>query len=82
MNLTRRATLAATAAAAVSGLALAASTAEAQERHPKIREAIRAIRAAQDDLRHAAHDFGGHREDALRDCDRAAGQLETCLKYP
>jgi hypothetical protein len=83
MTMTRRATLAATAAAAaLSGLALASTTAESQERHPKIREAIRAIRGAQDDLRHAAHDFGGHREDALRDCDRAAEQLETCLKYP
>jgi hypothetical protein len=81
MSLTRRATLQA-ATATVTGLVLAAGLAEAQERHPKIREAIRALRAARDDLAHAAHDFGGHRDDAVRDCDRAIDQLETCLKYP
>jgi hypothetical protein len=83
MTLSRRATLqAATAAVAVAGLTLAAGIAEAQERHPRIREAIRALRGARDDLQHAAHDFGGHRDDAIRDCDRAVDQLEACLKYP
>jgi hypothetical protein len=81
MTLTRRATLQA-ATATVTGLVLAAGIAEAQERHPKIREAIRAVRAARDDLAHSAQDFGGHRDEAIRDCDRAVEQLETCLRYP
>ena len=51
------------------------------ERHPKIREAIEALRAAKGDLEHAAHDFGGHRVEAIRSIDEAMRQLETCLKY-
>jgi hypothetical protein len=80
MTLTRRATFAA-ATAAVTGLTLAAGIAEAQERHPRIREAIRALHGARDDLEHAARDFGGHREEAMRACDRAIEQLELAMKY-
>jgi hypothetical protein len=32
-------------------------------------------------MEHAAHDFGGHRADALRATDEAIHQLELCLKY-
>jgi hypothetical protein len=69
-------------AAAIGGATLVATVAEAQERHPKIREAIRAIQGARDDLTHAAHDFGGHRDDALHACDEAVRQLRICLNYP
>ena len=69
-------------AAATGGIALAASLADAQEKHPEIRRAIRALEAAKGDLNHAAHDFGGHRADALRACDEAISQLNICLKYP
>ena len=69
-------------AAATSGVALAATLASAQERHPKIRQAIRALEAARDDLAHAAHDFGGHRDDAIHACDEATRQLQICLRYP
>jgi hypothetical protein len=51
------------------------------ERHPKIREAISALRASKEDLEHAAHDFGGHRVDAIHSIDEAIHQLEICLKY-
>jgi hypothetical protein len=51
------------------------------ERHPKIREAIAALRSSREDLEHAAHDFGGHRVDAIHSIDEAIKQLETCLKY-
>ena len=51
------------------------------EEHPKIREAIAALRAAREDLEHAAHDFGGHRVDAIHEVDEAIKQLEICLKY-
>jgi hypothetical protein len=51
------------------------------ERHPKIREAIAALRASKEDLEPAAHDFGGHRVEAIRAIDEAIRQLEVCLKY-
>jgi hypothetical protein len=53
----------------------------AAERHPQIREALGAMRRAKEHLEHAAHDFGGHRVDALRATDEAIRQLEICLKY-
>jgi hypothetical protein len=77
-TLTRRAAI---AVAAVTGLTLAASAAEAQERHPKIDEAIRALEAAKVDMQEARHDFGGHRADALRACDRAIAQLRIIQRY-
>jgi len=51
------------------------------ERHPKIREAIASLRTSREDLEHAAHDFGGHRVDAMHAIDEAIKQLEICLKY-
>ena len=55
--------------------------APAAEPHPEIREAIGALRNARMHMEHAAHDFGGHRADALRATDEAIHQLEICLKY-
>lgn len=54
---------------------------ERGERHPEIRKAIEQLKRAQDDMRHAAHDFGGHRETALRACDEAINQLQLALQY-
>ena len=83
MTLTRRSAF---SGAAVAGLMLAAAAAEAQQphpkdRHPKIRQAIRALQAAKDDMQHADHDFGGHRVDALKACDDAIRQLRIALQY-
>lgn len=49
--------------------------------HPEIRAAIDSLRNAKDHLQHAAHDFGGHRVDAIHAIDEAQRQLEVCLKY-
>jgi hypothetical protein len=57
------------------------TTADPAERHPQIREALGALRRAKEHLEHAAHDFGGHRVDAVRATDEAIRQLEICLKY-
>jgi len=57
------------------------TTADPAEPHPQIREALGALRRAKAHLEHAAHDFGGHRVDALRATDEAIRQLEICLKY-
>lgn len=51
------------------------------ERHPEIRQAIAALRRAREHMEHAAHDFGGHRVEAIRATDEAIRQLEICLKY-
>jgi hypothetical protein len=51
------------------------------EKHPKIREALAALRSSREDLEHAAHDFGGHRVEAMHAIDEAIKQLEICLKY-
>jgi hypothetical protein len=50
-------------------------------KHPEIRQAMRAIEVAKDHLNHAAHDFGGHRVDAIRALDEAHHQLEICMQY-
>jgi len=73
--------------AATSATAVPAATpnptnaAAAPEGHPEIRDAIASLRHAKEHMEHAAHDFGGHRVDALKATDEAIHQLETCLKY-
>jgi hypothetical protein len=57
------------------------TAADPAEAHPQIREALGALRRAKEHLEHAAHDFGGHRVEALRATDEAIRQLEACLKY-
>lgn len=78
MNMTRRTTL---AAAAATGLMLVADIAEAQEKHPELRRAINALEKAKDYMQHAAHDFGGHRVEALAECDKTINQLKQALQY-
>lgn len=51
------------------------------EPHPQIREALGALRRAKEHMEHAAHDFGGHRVEALKATDEAIRQLEVCLKF-
>jgi hypothetical protein len=57
------------------------TTTTAAEPHPEIREAIAALRRAKGHMEHAAHDFGGHRVEAIRATDDAIRQLEECLKF-
>jgi hypothetical protein len=58
-----------------------AAAAAAAEKHHHIHEAIDALRAARTDLMAASHDFGGHREEAVRSIDASIHQLEICLQY-
>jgi hypothetical protein len=51
------------------------------ERHPEIEDALRALHSAKSHLEHAAHDFHGHRADAIRAIDEADRQLRLCLEY-
>jgi hypothetical protein len=59
----------------------AASPAALPEPHPEIRAAIGALRNARAHLEHAAHDFGGHRVEAIKTIDESLRQLQECLKY-
>jgi hypothetical protein len=53
---------------------------ERREQHPHIRGAIRELQEAKRELQTAAHDFGGHREDALKAVDEAIHQLQLALQ--
>lgn len=59
----------------------AAAPAALPEPHPEIREALGALRRAKEHMQHAAHDFGGHRVEAIAATDNAIRQLELCLKF-
>lgn len=71
----------AASAAAVPAPAATPAPANAVPDHPEIRDALGSLRHAREHLEHAAHDFGGHRADALRATDEAIHQLEICLKF-
>lgn len=51
------------------------------EKHPQIRAALESLRNSKEHLEHAAHDFGGHRVEAIKAINEAIRQLEICLKY-
>jgi hypothetical protein len=63
------------------GLTLSSATSASPERHPAIRKAIVALEAAKNDLQHAAHDFGGHRVEAIEAINHAMDQLHKALEY-
>jgi hypothetical protein len=52
----------------------------AKEPHPRIRAAIKALHAAKAELQAAAHDFHGHRVDAVKAIDDAIAQLNIALQ--
>jgi hypothetical protein len=58
-----------------------AAPATSPEPHPEIREALEALRRAKGRMEHAAHDFGGHRVEAMKATDAAIRQLELCLRF-
>lgn len=67
---------------AVLALMLAVSSpSPAFGKHPQIEDALHALHNAKDHLEHAAHDFGGHRVDAIHAIDEADRQLRICLQY-
>ncbi len=49
--------------------------------HPRIATAIDALKDARAYMRDAPHDFGGHKESAIRACDDAIRQLQFALAY-
>lgn len=68
---------------ALLSLPQSARTAPPPERHPRIHAAVEALREAREELKSAAHDFCGHRAEALEQVDRAIKQLheaEACAR--
>jgi hypothetical protein len=70
----------------VLGMALCAGTwtlSAQNERamHPRIAAAIEALRDARAYMAAAPHDFGGHKDAAIRACDNAIRQLQFALAY-
>jgi hypothetical protein len=62
-------------------LLMLSSPSPAKGNHPNIQAAIAALHSAKQDLEHAAHDFGGHRVDAIHAIDEAENQLRICMQY-
>ena len=77
---TRFAPFAALMILGVVGMPKMASTAPPPEEHPRIRAAIRELREAREELRTAAHDFCGHRAEAVERTDQALRQLQAALE--
>ena len=50
-------------------------------KHPEIEDALHSLQRAKEHLQAAAHDFGGHRVDAIRAIDEADRQLRICMQY-
>jgi len=51
------------------------------EPHPHIRSAIIELQESKKELQSAAHDFGGHRVDAIRAIDAALRQLRLAQQF-
>ena len=49
--------------------------------HPRIAAAIAALKDAKDYMQAAPHDFGGHKEAAIKASDAAIRQLNLALAY-
>jgi hypothetical protein len=58
-----------------------AAAAAVTEPHPEINAAIRSLARARLHLQRAAHDFGGHRVEAIAAIDAALVQLKLALQY-
>jgi len=63
----------------VAGTARLANTTPPPE-HPHIRAAVAELREAREELRTAAHDFCGHRKEAIEKTDQALHQLQRALE--
>jgi len=50
-------------------------------KHPRIAEAIQALKEAKAELKAAPHTFGGHKAEAISSCDAAIKQLNYALAF-
>ena len=52
-----------------------------QPRHPHLRAVLNELRDAKVELEHERHDWGGHRDAAIRAIEEARHQIVEVLKY-
>ncbi len=70
----------------VSGFALLFATlvlspaSPAREPHPHIAAALQSLHEAKHQLEEGAHDFHGHRVEAIKHVDEAIHEAEICMK--
>jgi hypothetical protein len=50
--------------------------------HPRVHEAIEALRSARDHMAHAEGEFHGHRDKAIGHIDAAIHEAEECEREP
>ncbi|MCU1300377.1 MAG: hypothetical protein JWQ87_661 [Candidatus Sulfotelmatobacter sp.] len=50
--------------------------------HPRVHEAVEAMRSAREHLSHAEGEFHGHRARAIQHLDRAIHEAEICEREP
>ena len=50
--------------------------------HPRVHEALEALRSARDHMAHAEGDFHGHRDAAIHHIDEAIKEAEICEREP
>jgi hypothetical protein len=67
--------------ALVTALLAGVGAVRAEDRHPHIRDAVKALREAKKELKERAKIFGGHGEKALKAVDEAIEQLEKALEF-
>jgi len=68
------------AALAVMLVLATAPASSSRERHPEIRAALDALRSARAHLAAAAHDYHGHRAQAMQHVDAAIHEAEICMQ--
>ena len=64
----------------LTGLLIPAASKAGGEVHPLIRRAVAALEGARTDLQNAAHDYCGHRVEALEATNTALNQLQQALQ--
>jgi hypothetical protein len=52
-----------------------------EKEHPRMAAALKELDEAIAELKKAPHDFGGHRDDAIKACEAARDQLKVALEY-
>ena len=70
------------AAVAAAAAAPAAAASPAMPPHPEIAAALEAMHNAHHHLEDAAHDFHGHRVEAIKHLDAAIHEAEICMQEP
>jgi hypothetical protein len=71
-----------TAPAPVVAAAPAAAVAPVPPPHPRVHEAIEALRSAREHMSHAEGEFHGHRDAAIHHIDEAIKEAEICEREP